>query len=101
MQLEKERGAQRQRRRTGTNSTTLNRITRAFLRDGAPPGDRHRLLFSAAADLAELGCPRNLAHALLTEPALDCGLRPKDVRRQIDCGWEWDHHEMDPENDPG
>ena len=99
--FEEEKGIQRQRRSTGTNSTTLNRLTRAFLRDGAPPGDRHRLLYSAAANLAELGCPRNLAHALLTEPALDCGLPPKDVRRQIDCGWKGNCQEIGPENDPG
>lgn len=49
-------------------------------------GDRHRLLFSAAANLAEFGCPPALAHELLTESALDSGLPPKEVRRQIDCG---------------
>ena len=49
-------------------------------------GDRHRLLFSAAANLAEFGCPPALAHALLSEAGLDSGLSPADVRRQIDCG---------------
>jgi hypothetical protein len=47
-------------------------------------------LFSAAANLAEFGCPPALAHALLTETALDSGLPPNDVRRQIDCGLS--HH---------
>ncbi|NOY29641.1 MAG: DNA primase, partial [Planctomycetes bacterium] len=42
----------------------------------------------AAANLAEFGCPAPLAHALLTEPGLDSGLAPKEVRRQIDCGVE-------------
>jgi hypothetical protein len=65
---------------------TLNRQTLDFMRDGADAGDRHRLLFSAAANLAEFGCPPALAHALLTEAALDSGLSPSDVRRQIDCG---------------
>jgi hypothetical protein len=65
---------------------TLNRQTLAFIRDGAEQGDRHRLLFSAAANLAEFGCPPPLAHALLAEAALDTGLSPADVRRQIDCG---------------
>lgn len=64
----------------------LNRATVDFLRDGANQGDRHRLLFSAAANLAEFGCPPALAHALLTESALDTGLPPADVRRQIECG---------------
>jgi hypothetical protein len=64
----------------------LNRSTLAFIRDGADAGDRHRLLFSAAANLAEFGCPCELAHALLTEAALDSGLAPKEARRQIDCG---------------
>ena len=65
---------------------TLNRSTLEFVCDGAGNGDRHRLLFSAAANLGEFGCPPALAHALLTEAGLDSGLPPKDVRRQIDCG---------------
>jgi len=64
----------------------LNRQTLDFIRDGAEQGDRHRLLFSAAANLAEFCCPPALAHALLTEAALDSGLPPSEVRRQIDCG---------------
>jgi hypothetical protein len=78
-----------ERRATALNGTpTLNRQTLAFIRDGAEQGDRHRLLFSAAANLAEFGCPPALAHALLSEAALDSGLSPADVRRQIDCGLE-------------
>lgn len=65
---------------------TLNRQTIDFIRDGAEQGDRHRLLFSAAANLAEFGCPPTLAHALLTGAGLDSGLSPSDVRRQIECG---------------
>ena len=53
---------------------------------GAGTGDRHRLLFSAAANLGEFGCSPALAVALLEESALDSGLPPKDVRRQIECG---------------
>jgi hypothetical protein len=64
----------------------LNRATMEFIRDGADQGHRHRLLFSAAANLAEFSCPLALAHALLTETALDSGLTPADVRRQIECG---------------
>jgi hypothetical protein len=64
----------------------LNRLTLQFIREGAAKGDRHRMLFSAAANLGEFGCPRDLAHALLTESALDTGLSPSDVERQIECG---------------
>ncbi len=56
-----------QRRAAGNGMPTLNRLTMEFIRDGAVEGDRHRLLFSAAANLAEYGCPPALAHALLTE----------------------------------
>ena len=77
--------ANRQRRLV-FNGANLNRRTLEFIREGAPTGDRHRLVFSAAANLAEFGCPPVLAHALLTEAALDSGLAPNDVRRQIECG---------------
>ncbi len=70
----------------GDKPASLNRLTIAFIREGAPVGDRHRRLFSAAANMAEFGCPPPLAHALLTESALDCGVPPSDVRRQIDSG---------------
>jgi len=76
--------AHRERRANGAGR--LNRSTLTFVRDGATTGDRHRLLFSAAANLAELDCPPALAHELLTEAALDSGLPPGEVRRQIDCG---------------
>lgn len=68
------------------NGGTLNRSTVAFIREGATTGDRHRLLFSAAANLSEFGCNDALAWALLSEPALDSGLAPNEVRRQIQCG---------------
>lgn len=73
-------------RRANVEGATLNRATLDFLRDGATEGERHRLLFSAAANLAEFGCPAPLAHALLTEAGLDSGLPPKEVKRQIECG---------------
>ena len=76
----------RARNAAGTNSGRLNRATFYFIRDGALSGDRHRALFAAAANLAEFGCPALLAHELLTEAALDCGLSPSEVRRVIDCG---------------
>ena len=70
----------------GNGTPTLNRQTFAFIRDGATEGDRHRMLYSAARNLGEFGCPSALAHALLSEPGLDSGLAPKDVHRQIECG---------------
>lgn len=78
--------ARQERQATGDAAGRLNRSTLAFIRDGAATGDRHRLLFSSAANLAELACPPALAHELLTEPALDSGLSPSEARRQIDCG---------------
>ncbi len=74
------------RRAAGDGMPMVNRSTLDFIRHGADQGDRHRLLFSAAANLAEFGCPSALALALLEESALDSGLPPKDVRRQIECG---------------
>ena len=65
----------------------LNRTTLDFIRDGAAKGDRHRLSYSAAANLAELGAPLPLCVALLTEAALDTGLPPSDVRRAVENGW--------------
>jgi hypothetical protein len=83
----REQAEEKARRRAAGNGTaSLNRATLEFIRAGADQGDRHRLLFSAAANLAEFRCPPALAHALLTEAALDSGLVPADVRRQIECG---------------
>jgi hypothetical protein len=86
-EVESEEAIRSDRRATMTGAT-LNRLTRDFLRDGATAGDRHRLLFSAAANLAEFGASFELAFALLSEPALDSGLSPADVSRQIRCGIE-------------
>jgi hypothetical protein len=71
---------------SGDRTAGVNRQTRAFLNGEISVGDRHRLLYSAAANLAELGCPLPAISALLTEPALDLGLPPKEVARQIECG---------------
>ena len=81
-----ERSAAAHRERRTNEAAKLTRSTMSFIRDGAGTGDRHRLLFSAAANLAEFGCPPTLAHALLTDSGLDSGLPPSEVRRQIDCG---------------
>lgn len=84
--MEREAEAIQQRRTSNNGSTRLNRSTLDFIRHGAGSGDRHRLLFSAAANLADFGCPSELVRELLTEAALDSGLAPKEAQRQIDCG---------------
>ncbi len=86
--IERENTARRERKAANSDGEILNRLTLEFIRNGASQGDRHRLLFSAAANLGEFGCPPTLAHALLSDTARDSGLPPKDVRRQIDCGLE-------------
>ena len=66
----KQAEAKAQRRAAVANGMpTLNRQTLDFIRDGADIGNLHRLLFSAAANLAEFACPPTLAHALLTGAA--------------------------------
>jgi hypothetical protein len=72
-------------RRVGCGPSTLNRSTIDFIREGASK-DRAVSLYAAAANLAEFDCSIELALALLTESALDSGLPPSEVRRQIECG---------------
>jgi hypothetical protein len=83
--VRQEAEANAQRRAVG-GTPTLNKLTLDFIHDGADHGHRHRLLFSAAANMAEFPDRDSLIHAMLTEPALDCGLTPSDVYRQIECG---------------
>lgn len=86
--IERQGEANAARRAERNGSPTLNRLTLDIIRDGSTlaTGERHPMLFSAAANLGEFGCPPALAHALLTEAGLDAGLPPKDVYRQIECG---------------
>jgi hypothetical protein len=92
-EVEAESEGKAARRATG-NGATLNRSTLDFIREGATAGDRHRLLFSAAANLGEFNCSIRLAEALLEESALDSGLSPKDVVRGIEGGLSagWNGH---------
>jgi len=71
---------------SGSTAARLCRATLAFIREGAPEGERAVRLFRAAPNLAECGCPAALIEALLMEAALDCGLAPAESRRQIECG---------------
>ena len=86
-QVRREDEARAERLAGGDAPDNLNRATLDFVREGAAQGDRHRLCYSAAANLAELGAPLPLCVALLTEAALDSGLPPSDVRRAIENGW--------------
>lgn len=86
------RAADAERRRaeiaSGDRIATVNRRTRDFLACEIDEGDRHRLLFSAARNLAEIGCPLRAVRELLTKPAIDSGLTPRDVERGIRCGFD-------------
>ena len=87
---EREEAAEQQRAKlaAGLVKLTLNRMTLGIIR-GEPveTGDRHRLIYSAARDLAEKGAPRHLVDALLRDVSLDTGLPPREVDRQLDCGF--------------
>lgn len=70
-------------------SGRLNRATLEFIQHGAEEGERTNRLFQASANLREFNAPPELVHALLTEAALDSGLRPTEVARVIGCGIEY------------
>jgi hypothetical protein len=72
--------------RSGSPDARAPKYLMDFLRFGVDPGERHATLFRAASWMYEQGSTPSLCHALLTEAALDVGLSPSDVRRQIDCG---------------
>jgi hypothetical protein len=73
-------------RRSTNGAAKLNPTTRAVLVEGSFVGDRHRELFSSAANLAEFSSVDELAFALLTPCGLNSGLTPSEVQRQIACG---------------
>jgi len=73
-------------RRSSNGAAKLNPTTRAVLVEGSFVGDRHRELFSSAANLAEFSSVEELAFALLTPCGLNSGLTPSEVQRQIACG---------------
>jgi hypothetical protein len=81
---------ERQARRAGAADAAINALTRLLIVEpvSVEVGERHRRLFSAAANLAELGTIDDLILAILTEPGLDTGLPPREVERQIRTGIE-------------
>jgi hypothetical protein len=82
----KSQAAEMTSKSAGRGKLSLNRSTLEFIREGARTGERGTRLFSAAANLAEFGCSYDLAFALLNESALDSGLPPSEIRRQVECG---------------
>jgi hypothetical protein len=84
-----------QSHRSGRSDASVNALTRRFIIDATEVevGSRHARLFSAAANLAEFATVNDRVHALLTEPGLDTGLAPREVRRQIECGIEHARHQ--------
>lgn len=78
-----------QRRAQGTGAALhVNQLTLDVIRGcNVAVGDRHRSVYSAARNLADCGASLELTVGLLMEGARDLGLPPKEVSRQIDCGW--------------
>jgi hypothetical protein len=77
-----------QRQGPGEGGARVNALTLDLIRrpEEVEVGDRHRRLFSSAANLAEFTSVEDLVAALLTEPGRDTGLPPREVERQIRCG---------------
>lgn len=75
-------------RSAGRSNARINPTARLLLSDptAVHVGERHAVIFSAAACLAEYATLDDLIVALLTDPALDTGLPPREVERQIRCG---------------
>jgi hypothetical protein len=87
------RERKREARRHAANGEArqrINPLTRTLLTDPTSimEGERAVTVLSAAADLAEFPTIDDLVIALLTAPALDTGLPPREVDRQIRCGIE-------------
>ena len=88
-QVRRDDRARRQRHADAApRAARINPTTRLLLTDptAVEVGQRHKVIFSAAADLAGFGTVDDLVAALLTDPALDTGLPPGEVARQIRCG---------------
>jgi hypothetical protein len=95
--------ARAERRATFTPDERAPKYVLDLLRFGAAEGERATMLFRSAAWMAEQGAPPSLVSALLTEPALDCGLTPSETARQIRCGIEHAQKQRaaaDPRPDP-
>jgi hypothetical protein len=78
--------AARVKRQRTPGEARLNRGTWEYLCRGAEVGDRHRLIYSAAANMAEFPDLQSLVRALLAERGLDDGLALGDALRAIENG---------------
>jgi hypothetical protein len=89
-EVRQQAGERQARRRTANGVGRLNPLTRRLIADptSLQVGERHSVLFSAAANLAEFATLDDLIVGILTGPALDTGLPPAEVARQIRCGIE-------------
>lgn len=89
-QVASQDAAAAQRRAAGPGAAVrVNPLTLDVIRScNVTVGDRHRSVYSAARNLADCGASRELTIGLLTEGARDLGLPPKEVSRQIECGWK-------------
>jgi hypothetical protein len=74
--------------KTLLDRSKINPLTRLLLTDPVAilPGERHKTIFSAAADMAEFSSAADLIMAVLREPGISTGLPPSEVERQIACG---------------
>lgn len=71
----------------GNATAKLTDLTRRLLAgELAGQQQRHKRIYSAAANLAELGVPLHAAHELLTEVGRDSGVPPRDVFQAIENG---------------
>ena len=91
-EVRRQAGERQDRRPTanGDGNGKLNPMTRRLIADptSLQVGERHGVLFSAAANLAEFKTLDDLIAGILTGPGLDTGLPPAEVARQIRCGIE-------------
>ncbi len=78
--------ATKERKAAGGKASKLNPTTWAVLTDGSFVGDRHRELFSCAANFGEFGSVEELTYAIWTPVGLNAGLTASEVQRQISCG---------------
>ncbi len=88
VQLEAANERQRRETTAACSESKINALTWVVIREGADEGDRHRMLFSCAANLAGFSSVDDLVTAILTPVGLDMGLSARDVARQIKCGIE-------------
>lgn len=69
--------------RTGNHPVDVWPVTRRFLQNVIPVGERNNSLFRAALNFAELGMDLRAIYSLLTHNALCLGLREREIERTI------------------